>query len=63
MFSYRIHFNFTWKYMCIQHVKFFFSNPVALRSFILFISNPNGGLTCERLPRPNEPPKVKMTRE
>lgn len=63
MFIYRIHFNCTCKDMCTQHVILFFSNPLALRGLVLFISNPNGGLPCERLLRPTEPPKVKMIGE
>lgn len=64
MFNYRIHFNCTWKDMCTHNMlKLFFSNPLALTGLILFILNPNGGLPCERLPRPIEPPKVKMTRK
>jgi hypothetical protein len=63
MFSYRIYFNCTRKDMCTQHVKLFFSSPLALGGIILFISNSNGGLPCEKLPRPIEPPKVKMIRK
>jgi hypothetical protein len=50
--------------ICVHNMlNYFFSNPLALRGLILFISNPNGGLPCERLPQPIEHPKVKMIGE